>query len=140
MPSLTPVSFLARFMAWFYDLLLLSALLLMISAIFVLLNGGDALAKHQPIFYLYQCSLALVISTYFIGFWVFTGQTTGMRAWKLYLLNAQQQPVTFKQAGLRFFWALVTPGLGIFWAWVDKQKYPLYERLSNTYVFKQEKN
>jgi len=127
-----------RLISWFYDLVLLTALLLVISAICVLLNGGTAIEKNQTLFYFYQALMALVICSYFIGFWVITGQTTGMRAWKLYVLNSQQKPLSFNKACLRFLWGSLTLGLGIFWALFDKNKYPLYEKLSGTYLFKKE--
>ena len=73
-----------RFWALLYDTLPLTAVLLLLNAIAVGLNGGEALT-HPVAKGVNFALMLLTVSGYFVYSWKHGGQTLGMRAWKLYL-------------------------------------------------------
>ena len=77
----------------------------------------------------------LVSYIYFVGFWLKGGQTPGMKAWKIRLVNMQDGAPSTKQATLRFFsailsWALA--GTGFLWMIVDRNHLSLHDHLSGS--------
>lgn len=71
-----------------YDLLIISALLMLVTAACVGLNHGHAIA---PATRWYQVSLIMVVFTYQILSIRACGQTIGMRAWRLKIINGNQR-------------------------------------------------
>ena len=67
-----------------YDLFLLTAVLFVATAIALPLNAGAAFTSGQ---YLYPVYLLAVSFLFFGWFWTHGGQTLGMRAWKIIVLN-----------------------------------------------------
>lgn len=136
---------LKRFAAMVYDSLLLIALGLaygaLATALKVALDGpppnGEALqwgGWQLPLF----LGLILVWGGFFYYFWGRNGQTLGMRAWRLQLVDASTgQPAAPRQRLLRLPVAalgLGFAGLGYFWRWLDPQGLCLPDRLSQTRV------
>ena len=79
--------------------------------------------------------LFLVLCVYFTWFWTHGGQTLGMRAWKIRVVDLNNQPLTWTQAGMRFFWSLISWmvfGLGYVWALFDPEQLTLHDRMSKT--------
>ena len=89
---------------------------------------------------LFQTLLFLGIYAYFTYFWLRGGQTTGMRAWGIYLGRLDgSQPVRPAQALLRFFVAIpaaLAGGLGFFWMLWDRRRMTWHDRYSETQVFR----
>jgi len=115
-----------------YDALLLIAVLFFATAIALPFNSGQAFSSNQYFFSLYLFCVAYLFYTWF---WTHGGQTLGMRAWKMTLANDTGDRVTWQQATLRFFAALLSwacLGLGFFWCLVDKNRLCWHDRLSKT--------
>lgn len=91
---------LRRLTAFLYDCILLLALFVIWTALLVLVNKGQALPPNLW----YRLSLLLIIACYSIGFWRYGGQTSGMKAWGLKIVDAQNtdQRLRYSQAILRF--------------------------------------
>ncbi len=129
-----PTAGLARRLgAVLYDTLLLTALLMLVSFVYLPLIGRMLPpAVNRP---LYQLLLLIVSYTYFAGFWVRGGQTLGLRTWKLRLVGRDGGPVTWTRATWRFLAAMfswICLGLGFLWVIVDPEKLAWHDRLSNT--------
>ena len=108
--------------ATFYDLILLIAVLLLATAIFHTLNYGNvSILSSLIVFRLYL----LCVSFLFYGwFWTHGGQTLGLRAWKLRLVNDEQTDINWKQALIRYIAACISWlcfGLGILWRLWQKE-------------------
>ncbi len=128
-----PAGLARRLGAAFYDTLLLAALLVLVSFVYL------PLTEHAlPPFLrrtLYQLLLLTVSGAYFAGFWVHGGQTLGLRTWKLRLVSRDGSPVTWARALRRFAAAIVSwlcLGLGFWWVLVDRDKLAWHDRLSGT--------
>jgi len=133
--SLSP-GLLVRLAALLYDLLLLIAVLFFSTAILLPFNSGEATTPSQLIYY--RAYLIAVSFLYYGWFWTHGGQTLGLKAWKIKVLTANQYPISWKQALLRFLaaafsWSIL--GFGFLWILFDPNKRSWYDRLSQTAVF-----
>lgn len=80
------------------------------------------------LYFAYLLSAAIGFYAYF---WVRAGQTLGMRAWRLLLLQQNGQKITLQQAVLRALLAFA--GLGNFWLFIRWGKgLALQDQLTNT--------
>ena len=89
----------------FYELLLIGALLLAVTAVLTplqLLIGQDILFKM-----LLQVMLLVVLFFYFCYCWVQGGQTLAMKAWRIKLVNSHGGGIGWKQAAVRYLIGLV---------------------------------
>ena len=141
MASLTPIptapGFIRRLAALLYDGLLLVALWFVVTALLVVISGGQLADPARPLWLLYalRVSLLLVTLIFFAGFWTHGGQTLGMRAWRLKLISTSGEPVNWKQALWRFAAAIPSVGmfgLGLFWMLLDRERCAVHDRLSGT--------
>ena len=127
------VTRLKLFAACSYELLLLIALWMLCTWIFVLLFGDTI---HNQKRYFLQLILWLVTGAYFVFCWHQSGQTLATKTWKIRLVNQQNTSLTTKQAMIRYVLAsasLLALGLGFMWALVDKQGLFLHDRLCKTH-------
>lgn len=128
-----PASLPRRLGAVVYDTLLLVALLMLGSFLYVPVVGNMLPAPLGRA--LYQIFLLAIGFFYFTGFWVRGGQTLGLRTWKLRLVARDGGSATWTQATQRFVLALVSwlcLGLGFLWALVDREKLTWHDRFSDT--------
>lgn len=130
---------LRRFGAMLYDLLIVIALLMILTALFLPLTGGEAItaARFGALEYVYRSVLLLVIVLFFGGFWTRRGQTLGMAAWRLKVEREDGGPITWTQALQRLAGAAVSLaalGLGYFWIWIDRDRLTWHDRWSRTRV------
>ena len=126
-----------RLSAIFYDALLLLALLMLGSFLYVPIAGIVLPAPLGRT--LYQIFLLAISFFYFTGFWVHGGQTLGLRTWKLRLVARDGGSVTWPQATRRFVLALVSwlcLGLGFLWVLVDREKLAWHDRFSGTHLIR----
>lgn len=115
-----------------YELLLLIALWMLCTWVFVSLFGD---AVHHAKRYFLQMFLWVVTGTYFVSCWRRTGQTLPAKTWKIKLVNHQNALLTFNQSLLRYALAslsLLAFGLGFAWALIDKDRLFLHDRLLKT--------
>ena len=113
--AIATAGLLRRFAALFYDLLLLTAVL-MLAALAALLGARAAgVAAPASNGHGFQIYLALVCYGFFGWFWTHGGQTLGMRAWRLRLQTAGGHGVNWGQALIRVALPLTLLGLGLLW-------------------------
>ena len=117
------------FAACIYELLLLIALWMLCTWIFVSLLGD---ATHGYKRYFLQLFLWLVTGAYFVWCWHKSGQTLATKTWKIKLVNKQNMTLTIKQCCIRYALASASTlafGLGYIWALLDKEGVFLHDRL-----------
>lgn len=121
-----------RLAAIAYDLLLLAALLFVFTLVVLFARGGRAVS---PGTWWFELSLLGVCAAFFIGFWVHGGQTLGMRAWRLKIVDREGRPVGWRRASGRWLAAAVSAlpaGLGFWWSLVDRDGLCWHDRWSGT--------
>ena len=137
----TPASTYRHILAIFYDSILLIPVL-MLSASLVL-GISTAIFSFQtqdngvpePSIILRQVVFAFTIFAFFSWFWMKSGQTLGMQAWRIRLISMDGTRVKLKQAVIRFIGATVSlgfGGLGYFWPLFDSQGRTWHDILSGT--------
>jgi uncharacterized RDD family membrane protein YckC len=134
--SVAPLpGFFRRLAALAYDALLITGVLLVVSAPFVWRSGGPPPAGLARL--AFQLYLFAWIYLFFAWFWVHGGQTLGMRAWRLKLEQVNGTPLTWRHASCRFLAALLSfacAGLGFLWIMHDRERCAWHDRLSGTRV------
>ncbi len=126
------VSLSRRLAAMIYDTFLVISLFILGTFFFLLFTHGNTIEVGNRY---YQWFLILVGLSFFIGCWGYRGQTTGMAAWHLRLISTSGKPLSYSQATIRAFFAVLTlllGGIGLWWALWDRQHLPLYDRLAKT--------
>ena len=84
--------------------------------------------------------VALILAYFFYGwFWTKGGQTLGMRAWHLYLIDEDGKFVSWKTARIRFLvaifsWACL--GMGFAWILVNRKNLTWHDIASKTQIVK----
>ncbi len=125
-----------RFLACIYELLLLIAIWLFFTWLFVMLIGHvDTSLKRA----LLQLLLWLVSEAYFVTCWVKTGQTPASQAWGLRLVDQNNQQLSLYCAIKRDILASLSWfffGIGFLWAFVDKEHFFLHDRILGTRLIK----
>ncbi|MFT5593142.1 MAG: putative RDD family membrane protein YckC [Oceanicoccus sp.] len=137
--TVTNAGLFVRLAALLYDALLVLGLWFAIGVVFVIANGGEAANTHNPFL-----PSALFIATLWFNmhFWRRGGQTLGMRAWRLRLLNQNKGPLTMTQCLLRFVVAIGSLGLcgiGYLWMFIDKDGFTWHDKYSETRVIREPK-
>lgn len=120
-----------RLFAMIYDGLILTGLWLTSGFLVVLVTSGT------PPTWLTQAVLFLITFGYFIVSWVKGGQTLGLRAWRLQVIEEHQAKVTWKSAIIRTAAGLVTLapiGVTLLTAFLNAERKTLYDRWSHTQV------
>lgn len=121
-----------RLAALVYDSLLLFSLLFAATVPVLLLTGGEAVGPNQPVFTAYLLAVSYV---YFGWCWTRSGQTLGMRAWKMRVRTRGGGPLGWRSSLARFAAALVSigaAGAGLLWVAFDRDGMSLHDRLSGT--------
>ncbi len=134
-PDGEPAGLIRRLAAILYDTLVLIAVLLVAAVPFDLIARGAPTSEAGR--YLFQFYLLVVSFLFFGWFWVHGGQTLGMRAWRLRVVNRAGGAVSWKQALLRFLAAMlswVPFGAGYLWVLVDRDRCAWHDRLSGTHM------
>lgn len=130
---------LRRLGALVYDGLLLVALLMVTTALFLPFTGGEAVdPRRNPVLeWVYRGVLLLVVAGYFGVSWTRRGQTLGMATWRLRVQRDDGSPLTWPDALRRLAAALLSwlpLGLGYLWILVDSDRRAWHDRLSGTRV------
>jgi len=96
-------------------------------------TGEIAIIPADSFLSLFLKSLWTLISFfYFAYFWTKSGQTPGMKVWKVKAMTHFGKIMSWKNALYRYVFSLF--GLGLIWILFDKQKLALQDRLSNTHL------
>ncbi|MBT2340361.1 MULTISPECIES: RDD family protein [Pseudomonas] len=139
-----PVGLGRRLAAMFYDFLLCTALLIVTSGAYKMIQM--AIIGEEKMHTLTEAGaldgdpllstvLLFVLFAFFAKFWTHNGQTLGMQVWGIRVQNADGTAISLWQALLRFVvsiasWLLV--GLGFIWALFDKRKRSWHDIYSDT--------
>ena len=128
-----------RLGAMLYDTLLIVALLMVTTTLFLPFTGGEAITPDRSGFleYVYRAVLLVIVGGFFILFWTRRGQTLGMAAWRLKVERFDGGRLTLSDACKRLGAACLSwlpAGAGYFWILVDRQHLAWHDRLSRTRV------
>lgn len=132
-----PAGLLRRLGALFYDWLLIVALWFVLTALLLPFTGGEALPERGPWHWAYQALLTLTALGFYLWFWRKGGQTLGMRAWCLRLVDEEGETPTLRAMLRRALWAVPSWGLfglGVLAMYLDHERRALHDRLSGTRV------
>lgn len=123
---------LKRLMACVYELLILLALWMLLTWLFVSAFGD---ATHGLKHLLLQALLWLMTGLYFVVCWVKTGQTLAMQAWKMKVVGSDGQLLTLQQASVRYLLAsllTVAFGIGLLYMLFNQKRLFLHDRILHT--------
>ncbi len=121
--------FFRRFAALVYDSFIVFSFLLLATTIALIVNKGASL---QPYRWLFLAYLFISTGLFLSWFWKTSGQTLGMLAWKIRVVNGEGTALTWRQAFCRYLLSFVTilcGGLGFLWCLIDKEKQSLHDRM-----------
>jgi uncharacterized RDD family membrane protein YckC len=130
---------LRRLGAMLYDGLLLLAVLMVATALFLPLTGGEAIdPRTDPLLeFVYRAVLVLLVVAFFGLFWTRRGQTLGMASWRLRVEREDGSLLGWGDTLRRLGWSLLSLlplGLGYLWIVFDPQRRAWHDRLSGTRV------
>lgn len=125
-----------RLASMLYEILLILGVL---SVTFIVphVAMGVVLQYSNPL--LQQIHFFVVLLIYFCWFWLHGGQTLAMRTWKIRIVDNSGNPLRPAQAVLRYLAAwpsVLVFGLGILWAFVDKDRQFLHDRLAGSRIIR----
>ena len=129
--SFPPASLIKQLAAMLYDSFLVFAILFFASALVLLFNQGEAI-ESNPWFSLY---LLLTLFTFYAWFWNKSGQTLGMKVWKIRIVSESGGNPSWATCYLRLISALLSLlclGLGYWWRLF--KPYTWHDRLSKTRI------
>lgn len=134
-----PAGLLRRLGALLYDGLLLLAVLMVATALFLPFTGGEALeAGTRPALeVVYRSVLALLVVGFYGLFWTRRGQTLGMASWRLRIEREDGGLLTWADTLRRLAWAvlsLLPAGLGYLWILFDPRRRAWHDRMSRTRI------
>lgn len=127
-----PTGIARRLGALLYDILLVIAIWMGTLFVWVTASGGEAVQGVAV-----QLVLALEWLGFYMFFWRRQGQTLGMAAWRIWLVDEAGYPPSLKQCLLRGLTAPISMacfGLGYLWFYVGDKQQTWHDRLSRTMV------
>ena len=131
-----PAPFWRRLAALFYDLLVLIALWMIAAALVLLAFHGQVDVARQPPLYHFalQAVLLAISAFYFVISWSRGGQTIGMRAWRVRIVNLEGNSPALRQALLRFGLALISliAAFGFIWCLFDRDRRAWHDVMART--------
>lgn len=132
-------SLLRRLAALVYDALIILAIYILPGGLLVTglsaLEGSEELVRLSP-----ATALSLIFTISFLYYtysWQRGGQTIGMKAWRIMLVNENPRTLQLSQCMLRCgsgFFSLVLFGVGFWWALIDKKQRTWHDMASLTRV------
>jgi len=126
-----PASLVRQLAAMIYDSLLIFAILFVVVSISIAFNQGEAI-KNQLFIYI---SLFLVVLVFYGWFWSKSGQTLGMRVWKIRIVSEFGGNPSWSISFLRIVFAIFSIAcLGMGYWWRLFKPYTWHDRLSQTSI------
>lgn len=122
---------LRRLASGLYDWLIVVALMLVLSIPVVVVLGEPVTPGQSG----YQIMLLVISLGYFSGFWSWSGQTPGMRAWRLRVTELGDAAPGIGRAAARFAVAvlsLAACGAGYLWSLADPDGCTWHDRWTGT--------
>ncbi|MEQ8956155.1 MAG: RDD family protein [Gammaproteobacteria bacterium] len=143
-PPLPRAGLWRRLAALLYDGFLVAAIWMLLGYLVQLVAGTegnrlvDGRVQTDPVMDVIIFSLMLISAAgFYIWFWTRSGQTLGMLAWRMKLLNHNDQLVDTRQGLIRWLaaWpAFFCAGIGFLWLYVDQQGDALHDIASGSKV------
>lgn len=128
-----------RLAALSYDALVVIALLILagfiIQAVYAPFHAGEPIGELPSHFVL--TLLFVICFFYYSHSWRRGGQSIGMKAWRLKLVNLEEKPMQLSQFMLRTatgFFSIMFLGAGFFWALLDSKQRSWHDMSSLTRV------
>jgi uncharacterized RDD family membrane protein YckC len=123
-----------RVLAMLYESLIVFAIAFFAGLAFYGATHGQLSGNARVVFQLY---LFLVLGAYFIACWSRGGRTLPMQTWKMRVVRRDNLPIGVERAALRYVLAwpsLLLFGIGVFWAFFDRDRQFLHDRLAGTRI------
>jgi uncharacterized RDD family membrane protein YckC len=139
MPQATP-GMARRLASMLYESLVVFAVLLIGFLLPQIVLNAFGVAVSGKLLWLHVLALLML---YFVWFWLNGGQTLPMKTWKLALIGDDGRRLRPLQAVLRYLAAwpsILLCGIGIFWAFFDKDRQFLHDRIAGTRIVYTDKN
>ena len=134
-----PAGFLKRILALVYDSLLIAAIVLVLSLLLVLVNGGYS-ESGSFVSFIQFFILVFTGPIFYSYFWIVNkGQTTGMQAWKIKLVTTDETELNINKTMLRCLISTISfacLGLGYLWILYHKDDLSWSDILTKTKVIK----
>lgn len=121
-----------RFLSMVYETVLLVALLLAATALFVAALGDSS---RPPLRILLQLYLLLVTGIYLVWSWTGGRRTLAMRTWRIRLVNRDGGAPSVRAALVRYVCAVAGIGAcaaGLLWPVIDPERQFLHDRIAGT--------
>lgn len=122
-----------RLAAILYDSIVLIALIFF-AALPPTLLYGEGMTETVPTL-LMRIYLVMIAFAFFGGFWTHGGQTIGMRAWHIRVVDTGGNSIGWRRALVRFSFAIVSwaaAGGGFWWSLFDREGLTWHDRASAT--------
>ncbi len=126
-----------RLLIILYDSIAALAIMFLVSAIWVSLNSGEAISVGSKLYPIYLVTLWLAIWVYLAISWRGSGQTLGMRAWRVHLITSDGSKISWLTSLSRYgaaWLSLLLLGAGFAISLVRKDRACLHDLLSCTYL------
>jgi uncharacterized RDD family membrane protein YckC len=123
-----------RLLSMLYESLVAFAIAFFAGLAFYGATHGRLSGNTRLVFQLY---LFLVLGAYFIACWSRGGRTLPMQTWKIRVVRRDNLPIGVVRATLRYAFAwpsLLLFGVGFFWAFFDRDRQFLHDRLARTRI------
>ena len=131
--------FLKRILALVYDSLLIAAIVLVLSLLLVLVNGGYS-ESGSFVSFIQFFILVFTGPIFYSYFWIVNkGQTTGMQAWRIKLVTTDETELNINKTMLRCLISTISfacLGLGYLWILYHKDDLSWSDILTKTKVIK----
>ena len=129
-----------RLAAACYDGLVVLAMWFIGTALVMPLSRAAVSPDHPWVELFYRLYLLAIGYGFFAFFWLRDGQTVGMLAWRIKLVNSRDGGLAgWRETLLRYLAALLSwaaLGLGFWWALFDPERKAWHDRLSGTELVK----
>jgi uncharacterized RDD family membrane protein YckC len=123
-----------RLLSMLYESLVVFAIAFFASLAFYGAADGRLSGGTRLVFQLY---LFLILGIYFIACWSRGGRTLPMQTWRMRVVRDDGLSVGVGRAALRYALAwpsLLVFGVGFFWAFLDRDRQFLHDRLAGTRI------